>query len=65
MGKMLENIIPKILNNKFERKPQEGKASFYPKRAPEDGLIDWNKPIIEIYNLIRALTKTYPALFLF
>jgi len=37
---MLENMIPKILNNKFERNPQEGKASFYPKRTPEDGLID-------------------------
>jgi len=63
--RMLENIIPKILNNKFERKPQKGKPSFYPKRTPEDGLIDWNKPVIEIYNLIRALTKPYPGAFSF
>lgn len=61
--RMLENIIPKILENKFQRKPQRAEPSYYPKRTPEDGLIDWNKSAIEVYNFIRGLTKPYPGAF--
>jgi methionyl-tRNA formyltransferase len=34
-----------------------------PKRRPEDGLIDWNRPVSRIYNWIRALTRPYPGAF--
>ena len=39
------------------------KSSYYPKRTPDDGLVDWSKPVYEIYNFIRALTKPYPGAF--
>lgn len=32
----------------------ETKATFAPKLTKENGLIDWNKPAINIYNLIRG-----------
>ena len=31
----------------------------------EDGLIDWNKPLSEIHNFVKALTKPYPGAFSF
>ena len=34
---------------------------IYPKRTPEDGLIDWTKSIDDIYALIRAVSKPYPG----
>ncbi len=37
------------------------KATFFGKRTPEMGFIKWNKPSLEVYNLVRALTKPYPG----
>ena len=62
---ILERLIPKLLSNNFERHSQIGEPTFYPKRTPDDGLIDWSKPMIEIYNLIRAVTRPYPGAFSF
>lgn len=56
----VENI-PKILNNTIISYPQKGEITFYEKRNPEDGLINWKKPMEEIYNLIRAVTNPYPG----
>ena len=33
------------------------------KEHPADGLIDWEKSISDIYNLVRAVTKPYPGAF--
>jgi methionyl-tRNA formyltransferase len=60
---MLKDQIPKLLSNNFTRIPQKGESTFYPKRNPEDGLIDWNKTVFEIYDFVRALTKPYPGAF--
>ena len=60
----LENI-PKILNNQIIGTRQKGIPTFYEKRTPDDGLIDWNKPLEDIYNLIRAVTHPYPGAFTF
>jgi methionyl-tRNA formyltransferase len=38
-------------------------ATFFKPRKPEDGHIDWNKNSIDIYNLIRALSKPWPGAF--
>lgn len=41
-------------------------ATYYPKRTPEDGCIDFKKMTTkEIYNLVRAVTKPYPGAFCF
>jgi len=39
------------------------KAKYYKRRRPEDGLIDWSKSNLEIYNLIRALVEPWPGAF--
>ena len=60
----LENI-PKILNNNLKPIKQKGEPTFYKKREPEDGKIDWKKSVKEIYNLIRGVTEPYPGAFTF
>ncbi len=61
--KMLVADIPKLLQGQYKLTPQIGEATYYPKRTPEDGLIDWSRTVFEIYNFIRALTKPYPGAF--
>src|SRR3989304_6278533 len=43
----------------------ESSAKMWRRRKPEDGLIDWNRPAIEIHNLIRALVAPWPGAFYF
>ncbi len=43
----------------------ESKATYYGRRRPEDGLIDWNWCAADVRNLVRAVTKPYPGAFTF
>lgn len=61
----LKKYIPKLLNNEITLIPQQGEPTYYPKRTADDGVIDWNKNLFDIYNLIRAITKPYPGAFTF
>ena len=61
----LLQLIPEIFSNKFSRIPQLGVPSFYPKRTPEDGQINWDDSLNEIHNFVKALTKPYPGAFSF
>ncbi len=61
---MLAEEIPKILASTHSRQPQdETQARYFNRRHPEDGLIDWNQSVFDIYNLIRALVKPHPGAF--
>ncbi len=62
--RMLLRHLPDLLTNKIECWPQLGEPSYYPKRTPEDGLIDWEKMDVgQIYNFVRAQTRPYPGAF--
>ncbi|WP_107687397.1 methionyl-tRNA formyltransferase [Campylobacter concisus] len=64
--KMILNNLGAILNGNVVSKKQSGFSSYYPKRTPDDGIIDWqNMSVYEVYNKIRALTKPYPGAFTF
>ena len=59
----LENI-PRLLNDDVELREQVGEASYFPKRTPRDGLLNWEEQDArEIYNAVRAQTKPYPGAF--
>ncbi|WP_167848748.1 methionyl-tRNA formyltransferase [Methanolobus halotolerans] len=50
--------------DKLQGKKQDSSvATFFKPRKPEDGHIDWSKSSVEIYNLIRALSKPWPGAF--
>ena len=63
---IIEENINSIENGTVLRIKQDERMATYTKsRKPEDGLIDWNKQIDEIYNFIRAIAPPYPCAFTF
>ncbi len=62
--RLLDEILPVIASGRSPRRPNEiGKGSYFGGRKPEDGRIDWTRPAVEIYNLVRAVTRPYPGAF--
>ena len=68
---LFENIFTKILNNEYQRKPQEGKSSYYSfKDFPDNkGILDFNWKYEKIEKLVRGLnflpfenTFVYPVI---
>jgi len=46
-------------------KQNNAKATTFPARKPDDGLIDWRLKAADIYNFVRAITYPYPGAFSF
>lgn len=59
----IRELLEAYKKNKIKLTPQSGSSSFYPKRNPEDGKIDFKSKTKEIYNLIRGVTKPFPGAF--
>jgi methionyl-tRNA formyltransferase len=54
--------LPRLLAGDIELLPQSGTPTYYPKRTPEDGRIDWEEmDVWQIYNAVRAQTRPYPG----
>lgn len=59
---LLKKVLPQLLDNTIKPIVQnEDEATYLLKRAPEDGLIDWNQSAKKIQTLIRAVSKPYPG----
>ena len=59
-----ERSLPALEAGTAPRVPQnEAEATYFGRRRPEDGRIDWNKSARDIYNLIRAVTHPFPGAF--
>ena len=63
-GLLLADVLPAINAGTARLTAQdEAKASYFGRRTPADGEIDWHKPAREISNLVRAVTEPYPGAF--
>jgi UDP-4-amino-4-deoxy-L-arabinose formyltransferase/UDP-glucuronic acid dehydrogenase (UDP-4-keto-hexauronic acid decarboxylating) len=63
---LLTDILPKMKQGNIHSIPQdETQASYFGRRTPADGEIDWQKPARTIHNLVRAVTQPYPGAFTF
>jgi UDP-4-amino-4-deoxy-L-arabinose formyltransferase/UDP-glucuronic acid dehydrogenase (UDP-4-keto-hexauronic acid decarboxylating) len=61
---LLEELLPLIKKGIAPRLAQNlEQGSYYGGRRPVDGKIDWSWPVMQIYNLVRAVTKPYPGAF--
>ncbi|MBP2325825.1 methionyl-tRNA formyltransferase [Kibdelosporangium banguiense] len=60
---LLTKHIPATLRGQTTATPQPSGGSTWPKRRPDDGLIDWTQPAPAVYNWIRALGPPYPGAF--
>ena len=62
---MLE-LLPKLGKGTLKPVEQDSRnASKWPRRRPEDGVIDWNTMTVCLYNWVRGLTHPYPGAFTF
>ncbi len=56
--------LDNLLAGRAPRQPQdEGQASYFGGRRPEDGRIDWRRDAGDVFNLVRALTHPFPGAF--
>lgn len=64
--KVISRSWPLLLEGKAPCTPMNlAEGSYFGGRRPADGLIDWSKPAISVYNLIRGVTHPYPGAFTF
>ena len=63
---VIRRAWPRLLAGTAERIPMDLAAGNYCRgRKPADGLIDWTKNAVDIYNLVRGVTHPYPGAFTF
>lgn len=63
---LVSRVLDKIKANKLGTIPQDNStATYFGKRTPEDGLINWSWQRERIYNWIRAQAFPYPGAFTF
>lgn len=56
--------LPALMRGDAPRIPLDLKAgSYYGRRRPEDGRIDWHQPAWVVHNLVRAVAPPYPGAF--
>jgi methionyl-tRNA formyltransferase len=61
---LIARFHPLIVCGRAPRHPQDLRAgSYFGRRTPADGRIDWNWPARRICNLVRAVTHPYPGAF--
>jgi methionyl-tRNA formyltransferase len=61
---LLREMHPLIVAGCAPRRAQDlSRSSYFGRRRPEDGRIDWRWPARRIFNLVRAVTHPYPGAF--
>lgn len=60
----LIRALPRLIEGHAEFHQQDlSQGHYWRGRSPEEGQIDWSKPVESIHNFIRALTYPYPGAF--
>ncbi len=65
---LLAAELPKLAKAKTRvkgKKQIEKDATYFGRRKPADGAIDWSKSAAEVRNLVRGVTRPYPGAFSF
>ncbi|MCL2888447.1 MAG: formyltransferase [Elusimicrobia bacterium] len=62
--RIIKYSLKKLENGPAAGKPQDmSESTYFGRRTPEDGQINWEWDALKIYNLIRAVTKPFPGAF--
>lgn len=63
-GNALDLLLPRLAMGYFDGVEQDhAQASWYGRRTPEDGVIDWHARACDIARLVRASTRPHPGAF--
>ncbi|MHB8405287.1 MAG: formyltransferase [Gammaproteobacteria bacterium] len=61
---VLNRSLPALINGNAPRTPLDLKSgSYFGRRGPQDGRIDWRQSALAVHNLIRAVAPPYPGAF--
>jgi len=61
---VLHRSLPKLLSGEVKGRALDlSLGSYFGRRRPEDGRIDWSLPAQQVYNLHRAVAPPYPGAF--
>ena len=61
---VLKRSLPAVVKGAVQFKPNDlARGSYYGRRRPEDGRIDWTRSAQEIHNLVRAVAPPFPGAF--
>jgi methionyl-tRNA formyltransferase len=63
-AEIIREYHPLIVTGRAPRMKQNlAQGSYFGRRRPEDGRIDWRWPARRVFNLVRAVTHPYPGAF--
>ena len=63
---LTREFVPQLMARSAPRTQQDpSRASSWPRRAPADGIIDWETRAPYLYDWVRAQTRPYPGAFSF
>lgn len=66
MDSGLDTIIQQIKNHSLKFVSQNAHdASYYARRTPEDGCIDWSDSAVNIHRLVRSAARPHPGAYSF
>ena len=68
MKYLIERNLDRLLSGPQHftlKKQKDIKPTYYPKRTPDDSLIDWEMGVYELERFIRAVTKPFNGAFSF
>lgn len=61
---LTQRVLGYFRTGQVPRQPQDhNQATVFPRRRPEDGLIEWRQSVQSICNLVRAVAHPYPGAF--
>jgi methionyl-tRNA formyltransferase len=61
---LLARTLPRLADGTADRRPQaHAEATYFGRRTPADGRIDWSWPAVRVHNLVRAVTRPFPGAF--
>ena len=61
---VLRRSLPRLISGKAPSQPLDlSKGSYYGRRRPEDGRIDWRQGARAIHDLVRAVAPPFPGAF--
>jgi methionyl-tRNA formyltransferase len=62
--RLLWRVLPALLAGQLQRQPMDlSQGSYFGRRRPEDGRLDWQQSAWRVHNLIRAVAPPYPGAF--
>ena len=61
---VLARSLPGLIAGTAPRRPQPIEpGQYFRRRRPQDGRIDWQRPALEVHNLVRAVAPPFPGAF--